>query len=73
MQNTILFIIVVIVDTTMAFTILAATVTNKMKLQSVSKWKIAAKIMIVITFAINIIVYIYLKKIGIEYPLFPSI
>ena len=67
MQNTIPFIIVVIADVTMFFTILATIVTDKINLQSVSRWKITAKIMVIITFAINVIIYIYLKKIGIEY------
>ena len=73
MQNTIPFIIVVIADVTMFFTILATIVTDKINLQSVSRWKITAKIMVIITFAINVIIYIYLKKIGIGYSLFPNI
>ncbi len=73
MQNTIPFIIVVIADVTMFFTILATIVTDKINLQSVSRWKITAKIMVIITFAINVIIYIYLKKIGIEYSLFPIV
>ena len=73
MQNTIPFIIVVIADITMFFTILIAIVTDKINLRSVSKWKMAAKIMIIITFATNVIIYLYLKKIGIGYSLFPNI
>ena len=73
MQNTIPFIIVVIADVTMFFTILATIVTDKINLQSVSRWKITAKIIVIITFAINVIIYIYLKKIGIEYSLFPIV
>ena len=73
MQNTIPFIIVVIADVTMFFTILATIVTDKINLQSVSRWKITAKIMVIITFSINVIIYIYLKKIGIEYSLFPIV